>query len=267
MSARMALVHRRGWDPQFIASSAWMWPLARAASGLRAPREWPSLCALDALHAARARELGATALRFAPQVKPRRMPRPVALADRYDARIALHGEVPTRERNWHDLLNALCFATFPRSKHALHLRQYRALCGHVQDGAARMPSARTSEQDALTLFDEGGVVVAATADAQRVLPETATHDTPALHAFAEALAACERRGLARVVPFGHALFEHMVEGIACPGASARVLVLPALDAGDDALLAAVDAALAARIADPAYFRAPGEAFHLRLPGA
>jgi hypothetical protein len=70
-----------------------------------------------------------------------------------------------------------------------------------------------------------------------------------------------------VVPFGHALFEHMVEGIACPGASARVLVLPALDAGDDALLAAVDAALAARIADPAYFRAPGEAFHLRLPGA
>jgi hypothetical protein len=58
-----------------------------------------------------------------------------------------------------------------------------------------------------------------------------------------------------------------VEGIACPGASARVLVLPELPASEDALLAAVDTALAAHIADPAYFRAADEAFHVRLEGA
>jgi hypothetical protein len=263
----MALVHRRGWDPRFITSSPWLWPIAAATHALHEPDTWPSLPALDAIHSARARALDAPAVRFAAQVKPRRMPRPVALADRYDARIALHGEVPTRENNWHDLLNALCFATFPKSKHALHLRQYRALCGHVQDGAARMPSSRTKEQDLLTLFDEGGVVVAATAAALRVLPATAAHDAASMHAFANALAACQREGYARLVPFGHALFEHMVEGIACPGASARVLVLPELPASEDALIAAVDAALAAHIADPSCFRAADEAFHVRLEGA
>jgi hypothetical protein len=258
-------VHQRGWDPQFIASDPLMWPIAAAAGALQQPSAWPSLDALDALHAACALRVGAPGVRFASQVKLRRMPRPVAIADRYDARIALHGEVPTRECNWHDLLNALCFATFPKSKHALHVRQYQALCRHVQDGAAKMPSARTKEQDALTLFDEGGVVVAATEDAMRVLPAVAVHDAPALQAFAEALALCEQRGWARVVPFGHALFEHMVEGMACPGASARVLALPELPQTDAALLTWVDAALAERIADPEHFRATDEAFHLRLP--
>ena len=261
----MALVHQRGWDPQFIASHRLMWPLARAASELRHPSVWPTLASLDALHAAHALHVGAPALRFASQIKPRRMPRPVALGDRYDARIALHAEVPTRECNWHDLLNALCFATYPKSKHALHFRQYHALRRHVSDGAAQMPSARTREQDALTLFDEGGVVVAGTVEASRRLPPAAAHDTPSMQAFATRLADCERDGLARVVPFGHALFEHMIEGVACPGASARVLILPELPADDDALLALVDAALAERIADPTHFRTTGEAFHLRLP--
>ena len=135
--ARMALVHRLGWDAEFTARSAWLWPLAGAASALRALSDWPSLAELDRLYAERARACGAPALRFVAQTKKKRGPGPVALAELYDARIALSGEVPTRVQNWHDLLNALCFVTFPRSKHALHARQYRALCERVQDGAAR----------------------------------------------------------------------------------------------------------------------------------
>ena len=42
--------------------------------------------------------------------------------ERYDARIALERVVPTRARSWHDLLNALVWATFPRAKLALHAR-------------------------------------------------------------------------------------------------------------------------------------------------
>jgi Protein of unknown function (DUF3025) len=261
----MALVHVRGWDPQFIAGHALLWPLASAARALEACVDWPSLEELDALHAARAAERGARALQFVAQEKPpRRSLQPVALGERYDARIALCHEVPTRARNWHDLLNALCFATFPNSKLALHTRQYHALCCHVPEGALRMPSARTPEQDALTLFDEGGVVIAATADAERALQAAAPHDYATSPAFAAALTEYTRLGQARVVPFGHALFEHMVEGLPCPGASARVLALPELPADDDALLGLVDAAFARCLGDPTRFRASREAFHLRL---
>src|SRR4051795_579801 len=105
----MALVHVRGWDPQFIAGHVLLWPLASAARALEACSEWPTLAQLDALHARHARPRGARELQFKAQEKPpRRSVQPVALGERYDARIALCHEVPTRARNWHDLLNALC---------------------------------------------------------------------------------------------------------------------------------------------------------------
>ncbi len=45
----------------------------------------------------------------------------------YEPRCYLKGEVPTRADNWHDLLNALVWLTFPKTKAVLNARHYHAL--------------------------------------------------------------------------------------------------------------------------------------------
>jgi hypothetical protein len=66
-----------------------------------------------------------------------------------------------------------------------------------------------------------------------------------------------------LVPYGHALFEHMVEGLPW-GASTRVVVVDVPLADDAALIDAVDAALARELARADRFLTNREAFHLKL---
>jgi Protein of unknown function (DUF3025) len=73
----------------------------------------------------------------------------------YEPRCHLTGEVQTRERNWHDLFNALVWLTFPKTKAAINARHYRAL---VSD--ASVTNQRGSIRDVNTLIDESGVIVA-----------------------------------------------------------------------------------------------------------
>jgi len=73
----------------------------------------------------------------------------------YEPRCYLKGEVPTRENNWHDLLNALVWLTFPKTKAALNLRHYDALIEERASGNA----ARGTLRDVITLLDESGVIV------------------------------------------------------------------------------------------------------------
>ena len=69
----------------------------------------------------------------------------------YETRIWVRGEVATRAGNWHDFFNALVWLSFPLSKAALNARHAGAL--------AVQGTGRGSERDALTHFDECGVVV------------------------------------------------------------------------------------------------------------
>ncbi len=74
-------------------------------------------------------------------------------ADGYEAQIFSSGTVPTRPNNVHDLFNALVWASFPRSKAALNGR-------HMAARQLRLTgNNRGPVQDALTLFDECGVIV------------------------------------------------------------------------------------------------------------
>jgi hypothetical protein len=71
----------------------------------------------------------------------------------YELRIHETGVVSTRAHSWHDLFNALAWARLPsikRAINALHCRPGPPLAGDV----------RGPLRDALTLFDECGVVVA-----------------------------------------------------------------------------------------------------------
>ncbi|HEY1954112.1 MAG TPA: DUF3025 domain-containing protein [Polyangiaceae bacterium] len=184
------------WDARFFERSALCEPIVPAARMFVECTDWPEPDAVDRALAARA------GVRFVvAERRPRRQRGPVALDDLYDARIA-RGEVPTRPKNWHDFLNALVWATFPRSKAALHARQHRAVRAWAfgdSDVARALPNARTRELDALALVDEGGILLA-----------------PAGRAV-----------------FGHALYEGLVLGV--PAMVARGVPLSELS--DEALAA------------------------------
>ena len=121
----------RGYLPyrDFLANPAWPTPDALTA-------------ALD-----RGDDERTLRVRFAAQT-------PLLVADglHYEQRIAERGIIATRERNWHDLFNALVWLRHPQLKLALNARQ-------VADIAEVGPKARTRGQCAMTHFDEAGAIV------------------------------------------------------------------------------------------------------------
>jgi hypothetical protein len=92
-----------------------------------------------------------TALTFVPQEYGN-----LEFEAQYEPRCYLKGEVPTRSDNWHDLLNALVWLTFPKAKAAINGRHYAAL---TQAALPEGSSERGAERDAITLLDESGVIV------------------------------------------------------------------------------------------------------------
>jgi hypothetical protein len=260
----MALSHRRSWSPSAAGESPWYFPIRPFWDALGQSADFPDVTALDQLYQRAIAELDeipapARALRFAPAVKPRRRSRRAAveLDTLYEGRIVLRGQVPTRAGDWHDFFNALSFAAFPRAKWALHERQYRLLAGRITEDTRRLPAARTREQDALALFDEGGIALL-------VLPDVVADLTPENRELdTQALALCEA-GAARLVPFGHALYEHLVEGLPCPLGMLHALRLDFRALAPAALLDAVDRQLSRELAAPSLFCVPSAARGISL---
>jgi hypothetical protein len=239
------------WDARFLERSALLDDLRALAAPLLSGASWPSLEAcsafVEAERRARADEL--PAIRFAPP-NIRSRAQPIDIGQLYDGRIALHGEVPCLGTSYHDLLNVLVWAAFPRAKRALHARQYRALQSWLPPAAARLPNRRTREQDALALFDEGGSVL--------VVPSAL--DAALRAGLASEGEAGERLALetvaAHILLFGHAVMEHVCfESAALSSAALIVCVDPPLPEGR-ALFDRVDHALAARLSDPRELTAP-----------
>ena len=110
------------------------------------PEDWPSLAQLEALRLAAIQRDAIDRPEFVVQS-------PMLLADglHYEERIRL-GRLATRERNWHDLLNALVWLRYPRIKHALNIAQ----CADIAVVGSRI---RTRAQCAMTHFDEAGAIV------------------------------------------------------------------------------------------------------------
>ena len=231
------------WTVAFSEHSPLFWPLAAAASALQAAipaadaeQGFPPPEVIDAALGARA---GVRFERQRPVSRRRRGPRdPSSL---YDARIKA-GSVPTRPGSWHDLMNALVWATFPAAKRALHERQHELVVPALPGESARRPR----ELDTLALLDEGGLVVVA----------PSPFEDEALLA-----AALERREATAIV-FGHAIYEGIVLGREMPLAS--VICVPGEPgAPRDALLTHVDGALATILADRTQLLDPRGMLRLR----
>ena len=108
----------------------------------------PDLDALNHIAAARGILTGGGA--------PLRFVRPADDGEGYEERAWRRGEVATRTDNRHDLFNALIWLAFPRSKAVMNLRHHEALLAARGAGS----EARGPLRDALTQFDECGVIVA-----------------------------------------------------------------------------------------------------------
>lgn len=93
-------------------------------------------------------------LRFVEQEEGR-----LSFEAQYEPRCYLQGEVPTRADNWHDLLNALVWLTFPQAKALINARHFQELQQVEKPSAATPGSQRGAVRDAMTLLDESGVIV------------------------------------------------------------------------------------------------------------
>ena len=198
-------------DPQVFGRM----PLAawREYANLMEGHDWPSINALNACRPAAMRE------RFVAQTR-------ALLADglHYEQRIAERGEIATRERNWHDLFNALIWLRHPSLKRALNARQMAEI-------AHMGPKQRSRAQYGLTHFDEAGVVVALRDPALLALWDA--HDWHGLF-WRERAAWLD--GRIHVELFGHALLEHaltpaqLLVGKALVVAGSNVSTAAAIDA-------------------------------------
>ncbi|HSC89270.1 MAG TPA: DUF3025 domain-containing protein [Polyangiaceae bacterium] len=228
------------WDPLFASRSPLYRPYLQLLTDWSERPNWPDAehyrSLVERERASRAPELKPLDFQtMAP--RPRRARQRIeSLEQLYDGSIALRAQVPCLAASYHDLFNALMFAAFPRAKRALHERQFRALRERTPALPARLPGARTTEQDALTIFDEGGSVL--------VLSERA----------AGALLSGEELCLdiddpPRALVFGHAILEHALSPTeAAPPLRSSALLL----VGDELpeprqLLDRVDRFLAARL--------------------
>lgn len=137
------------WNTDWLTQSPFFAPLRPAASRLPTIG-WPDPELLSGLaDDGDRRVVNAQGLRvrFVAQA-----PRSKDFAAGFEQRAFLRGEVQVRPFDWHDLFNALVWMSFPTTKAAINARHFELL-------SARSRGNRPPQRDALTLFDEDGVVV------------------------------------------------------------------------------------------------------------
>jgi hypothetical protein len=225
------------WDPGFIDRSPMFEPLREYAAALRAHRSWPLRDDLQRLFDARAiGTAGGARLRLvAPSVE----------TESYEQCIYLRGEMPHRDRDWHDLFNVLAWLAYPETKSALNAAHFAA---SDREREGRPSNARSTGRgpvrDALTLFDESGAIV--TCGDPALLDD--------LRGFRWKRLFCENRERVRAsmrfFVFGHALLEKALHPYV--GMTAHAMLLAVDEAVTAALLAreleTVDALAAREIA-------------------
>jgi hypothetical protein len=115
----------------------------------------------------------------------------------YEEHVFRTGEISTRQDNWHDVFNALVWLRFPRIKAAMN-------ASHFEEIRRGNTITRGPIRDALTLFDECGVIVVG--DAEQPLQALAERDWKQL--FGRHRSAWQRH--LRVTVLGHALLERFL---------------------------------------------------------
>ena len=174
-------------------------------------------------------------------------------ADQYEVRTFVRGEVAVRDASRHDLFNALAWLAFPRTKAAINQRHFvelereRLERGGAEGEAFWPGGKRSATRDALTLFDESGIIVAS--PCAELLELIRQHRWKPL--FWQRRAEVLRE--MRFFVIGHALHEKALQ--AYKGMTARAFLLPVpesfLDLSEAAQREQVDQRIAEHVRTPA----------------
>jgi len=186
------------------------------------PDRFPGHDELNALVIAGVVSGGGKAIRFVAPAEPSR-----EFSAQYEVRVFETGEVQTRADNWHDLFNALVWLAFPKTKRVLNAHHYEEI------RARRGERLRGTARDVLTLFDEGGIVVAS---ADREL-SALLREFKWMELFWRRRAEVLRS--MRFYVFGHAIYEKALDPY--PGVTAKALIV---DVGPELLDAPLERQLA-----------------------
>ena len=244
------------WDPQALSSSPAFAPLRAAGQALNNLPHWPTLADYNALppgaagllHASTGKPLCFVAQDSAGQT----------FSDQYEPRIFLAGEIQVRLQNWHDLFNALVWLSFPQAKAAINTRHYAALIN------AAPGTPRGAERDALTLFDESGVVVVCAQQELALAHLLTGFEWKALF-WQQRQRVREHMGF---FVFGHGLHEKLLRPF--QGLTGKALIVPVensfMQLPLPAQLRQLDQRLGAILADETRFRATRELTPLPLLG-
>lgn len=143
----------RNWNPNFMEFSPMFEPFLHLRNFFTNRRCWPEHIDLNHLNLQQNQQImtqSGKRVCFIPQIIGKQR-----LEQKYESNIYLTGQVQTRDKNWHDLFNALVWQIFPRAKSALNHLHYQA---QLFESSNRI-KYRSALRDAATLFDESGVVV------------------------------------------------------------------------------------------------------------
>lgn len=225
----------REWTKKWITQSAMFAPLASIASRLPAT-VWPDVGALNALCDeldGRVVNSKGERIRFVAQTGKSQ-----SFEEGFEPRAYLSAEVLVRPQNWHDLFNALVWMAFPRTKAAINARHFALL-------QERKNRQRSPAGDALTLFDEDGMVVLSRSEQLLEL----VRDFRWKELFWAQRDAV--RAEMRFLLFGHAMYEKALNPFVGMTAKSILFVVPdaILKLQGPALNNAVDLRLADYVAD------------------
>ncbi len=109
--------------------------------------EWPSCEALDSLLPYEVTNNNGKAIHFVEQSANKDYN-----AAEYESTIYETGKVPTRKESWHDVFGAIIWSLYPQTKALINELHYK-------DINAQASNQRSKLRNALTLFDECGVVL------------------------------------------------------------------------------------------------------------
>lgn len=205
---------------------------------------WPELGFLNELMARRIHTQTGKPLRFVAQT-------PELLCDglHYEQRSFTHGQISTREANWHDLLNAAIWLRHTEIKSALNSR-------YVAELRVGNNKQRSRAQMAITHFDEGGAIVIL--QDQRLISLWDKHDWHGLF-FRERNAWFD--GGIDVMVVGHALLEHSLKSQQLVVAKCLAVLAPPKRKPND-----LKAMIAEKIARGEILNDPQELRALPFPG-
>lgn len=173
----------------------------------------------------------------------------------YEEHIYSSGQVSTRSDNWHDLFNALVWVRFPLLKSAMNAVHHASMPQSDSQG-------RGSQRDALTLFDECGVIYAS-AD-KLVLEALASRQWAQV--FAGDIPAWSQNR--RMFVAGHAMFEKLLQPYKAMTANALLVHVPPslLDLSRHDSRKILDAALASELLEGQLFKTTADLCPLPLMG-